>query len=292
MIKVSACLITYNHEAFITECIEGALCQNLDYGYEIVIGDDCSSDRTSEICQSYALKYPDKIKYYRREQNLGMIGNWLATIKQCQGKYIALCEGDDYWTDPLKLQKQVDFLEKNEDYTLCFHEVNVLLPSGVFLNDSALEVPENYEDYSSLAINGNFIHTPSVVFKNILKEFPNEILQLAFVDYFLYLLLREKGKIKKIGDTMGVYRSGVGILSKSNTDDLLLKWLKQLYVLKYYFKSEDFNEQIDKTMEKWFQVKVNKKFDSFEYVAKNLQIGVLFKAFFYKLYSKSTRLFT
>jgi len=118
-IKVSACIITYNHEGFIRECLEGAVNQKVNFEYEIVIGEDNSSDSTKQICIEYAEKYPNLIKFFAREKNLGMIGNWINTIKNCKGKYIALCEGDDYWTDPLKIQKQVEFFEANPYFGLC-----------------------------------------------------------------------------------------------------------------------------------------------------------------------------
>ena len=123
---VSACIITYNQEDYIRECLEGAVSQLVSFDYEIVIGDDCSTDNTFAICQEFALKYPKIVRLFPRKKNLGMIGNWIKTIEDSKGKYIALCEGDDYWTDPLKLQKQVDFLEANLEYVLCFNKVNVL----------------------------------------------------------------------------------------------------------------------------------------------------------------------
>lgn len=118
--KVSACIITYNHEKYIRECLEGAINQIIDYEYEIVISDDKSSDNTLQICLEYASKYPNLIRILPSEFNLGMIGNWIKSISNCKGKYIALCEGDDYWTDPLKLKKQVDFLEENGGYVACY----------------------------------------------------------------------------------------------------------------------------------------------------------------------------
>lgn len=123
-IKVSACIITYNHEKFIRECLEGVINQNVDFEFEIVIGEDNSSDKTRDICIEYVERYPNLIKFFPRDENLGMMGNWLKTIQNCQGSLIALCEGDDYWTDPLKLQKQVDFLENNKDYSVCWTKFN------------------------------------------------------------------------------------------------------------------------------------------------------------------------
>lgn len=212
-IKVSSCIITYNHEGFLRECLESAINQKVNFDYEIVIGQDCSTDGTHQICLEYANKYPDLIKYYPRENNLGMIGNWLSTIGQCKGKYIALCEGDDYWTDPLKLQKQVDFLEKNEDYVLTFHPVKILNLDGSLVEDFITIVPDNYETQETLAHLGNYIHTPSVVFKNILNKFPPEFYISPIADYFLYMLLTNQGKIKMLEDRMAIYRNEVGVHS-------------------------------------------------------------------------------
>ena len=211
--KISACIITYNHEGFIRVCLEGAINQEVDFEYEIVIGEDNSSDRTRQICIEYAQKYPNLIKFYPREKNLGMIGNWIETIQNCTGKYIALCEGDDYWTDPLKLQKQVDFLEANPDYVLCFHQVNILKTNGEIVEDFITNVPENYETIETLARLGNYIHTPSVVFRNVVKEFPFEFEHSPIGDFFLYMMIAEHGKLKYLEGKMAVYRAGVGIWS-------------------------------------------------------------------------------
>lgn len=114
-IMVSVIMITYNHEAFIRKAIEGVLIQECSFPVELLIGDDCSSDNTEAVVQDILNKHPKAgcVKYMRNVVNLGPSENYLYLFKQCSGKYIANCEGDDYWTDPHKLQKQVDFLETN-----------------------------------------------------------------------------------------------------------------------------------------------------------------------------------
>jgi len=112
---VSIICITYNHEPYIAEAIEGVLMQKCSFPIELVIGEDCSTDNTRKICEEYANK-SELIKLLPTETNLGMMPNFIRTLQSCTGKYIAMCEGDDYWTDPLKLQKQVDFLEANAEY--------------------------------------------------------------------------------------------------------------------------------------------------------------------------------
>ena len=118
--------ITYNHEKFIAQAIESWLMQKTDFEFEIVIGEDCSTDNTLQIIKEYQKEHPDLIKVITSEQNVGMQANFIRTYEACQGKYIALCEGDDYWTDPLKLQKQVDFLEENENYFITGHKAKII----------------------------------------------------------------------------------------------------------------------------------------------------------------------
>ena len=120
---VSACIICYNQRKFIYKAIEGALNQKVSYPYEVVIGDDCSTDGTLEICREYKRKYPGKIRLIERAQNHGINFNWRDTIQYCQGEFVGLCEGDDYWIDPLKIQKQVEFLKGKPEFYLCSHEI-------------------------------------------------------------------------------------------------------------------------------------------------------------------------
>ena len=121
---VSVCMITYNHEKFISQAIEGALMQETNFSFEILINDDVSTDRTAHIIKEYEAKYPNIIKplyqtenQYSQNPSIPVFNNFL----RAQGKYIALCEGDDYWTDPNKLQKQVDFLETHPSFSICSH---------------------------------------------------------------------------------------------------------------------------------------------------------------------------
>ena len=124
---VSICCITYNHVDFIKDAIEGFLSQKTTFTYEICIGEDESNDGTREIIKEYAAKYPNKIRLFLRKRkdviyfNGKATGrfNFMETLKKARGKYIATCEGDDYWLDPLKLQKQVDFMEKNNQHSFC-----------------------------------------------------------------------------------------------------------------------------------------------------------------------------
>lgn len=216
---VSVVIITYGHESFIAEAINGILLQECDFHVELIIANDCSPDGTDDVVNSILKNNPKshQIKYIKHHNNKGSMSNFIWALQLCQGKYIALCEGDDYWTDILKLQKQVDFLEKNDEYVMCFHKVDILKPDGKLMEDNITKVPENYETIETLARLGNYIHTPSVVFKNIIKEFPKEFTMSPLGDFFLYMLLAEHGKLKYFEDKMGVYRLGVGVWSNGAT---------------------------------------------------------------------------
>lgn len=216
--KVSVCMITYGHEKFIEQAINGVLMQHGDFELELILSNDCSPDTTDVVIQNIVKNHPKAscITYFNHKENLGMMPNFIFALEQCSGCYVALCEGDDYWTDPYKLQKQVDFLEANPDYVLSFHKVKILKPDGSIVPDFITNVPENYETQETLARLGNYIHTPSVVFRNIIKKFPKEFLLAPIGDYFLYMLLTEHGKLKYLEEEMAVYRYGVGVISKMN----------------------------------------------------------------------------
>src|SRR6185312_2892285 len=125
---VSVCMLAYNHEHYIAEAIEGVLMQQTNFEFELIISNDASSDRTHEVISEFAVNHPKgkRVKYFNQQRNLGMQCNFIFALKACKGKYIALCEGDDYWTDPLKLQKQVDYISSHADCNLVFTGVQLL----------------------------------------------------------------------------------------------------------------------------------------------------------------------
>ena len=237
-------MITYGHEKFIEQAIDGVLMQECDFEVELIIANDCSPDQTDQIIQNILENHPrgSWVKYIKHNKNLGMMPNFIFAMQECQGKYIALCEGDDYWTDPLKLQKQVDFLEANLDYVLCFHKVDILKPNGEIVDDFITTVPENYETIETLARLGNYIHTPSVVFRNCIKDFPSEFYHTPIGDYFIYLILAEHGKLNYINEEMAVYRFGVGIHSTHTQIKMAKANIKLFNLLIAYTKDSIVNE--------------------------------------------------
>lgn len=217
--KVSVSMPNYGQENYILDAINGVVSQQYTGEIEFIITNDNSPDNTDNVIKKFlaTADIPTNItiKYIKHEKNKGAIPNFAWTLEQCTGKYIAICEGDDYWTDPLKLQKQVDFLEANDDYVLCFHKVNILKPTGELVDDFITKVPENYEERKILAQENNYIHTPSVVFRNILQDKYKtlEFRNTPIGDYFLYLMLTKYGKMGFLPETMAIYRFGVGIFS-------------------------------------------------------------------------------
>lgn len=214
-ITVSIFMLVYNHSAYLKQSLDGILMQKCNFNIEIVVGEDFSTDESRSILLEYQNNYPQKFKLLLHDKNIGASINQKLTLQNCTGKYIAICEGDDYWTDPLKLQKQVDFLEQNPDFVLCFHPVKILNLDGTIVDDFITKVPDNYSERKTLAENPNYIHTPSVMFRNITEKYINsiEFQNTPIGDYFLYMALTKFGKIGFLNDVMAVYRYGVGIYS-------------------------------------------------------------------------------
>ncbi len=147
MSLVSVCMITYNHEKYIAQAIEGVLMQECDFPVQLVIGEDHSTDHTRQICEGYAGKYPNQIILLPDPgKNLGPALNFTQTFNACNGDYIASCEGDDYWTEPQKLQKQVDFLEANKEYLFCGHGYLTVDENNEVRTNSSQELKEKFPE--------------------------------------------------------------------------------------------------------------------------------------------------
>ncbi len=124
--RLSVCIYTYNHESFIEQAVQSALGQEVNFDYEIVVGDDCSTDATPRILHRLAAAYPGRLRIERRETNLGAEENFARTIAACRGELISFLDGDDFWTDRNKLATQVDFLDRHPDASFCFHRTRSL----------------------------------------------------------------------------------------------------------------------------------------------------------------------
>lgn len=236
VITVSVFIITYNQEQYIAQTIESILMQKTNFNYQLVIGEDCSTDQTRSICESYATKYGGKIKLLPElDKNIGLISNYMRTIKECDGKYIAICDGDDYWIDENKLQKQVDFLETNLDYSIVYTGVRKLFKDGKTF-DSVYNLEQKNPDFDDLIFN-NFIHSVTVLFKNIqnTEEVPFWFVNFPFGDWQTYLwVIKDGSKIHFFDDITAVYRMNIGVSSRymsSNSSfiQVILKILNNIY---------------------------------------------------------------
>lgn len=250
---VSVCCLVYNHEPYLRECFEGFIMQQTTFPIEILVHDDASTDHSADIIREYAAKYPDLFKpiYQTENQYSKGVDVFAINAKRAQGNYIALCEGDDYWTDPLKLQKQVDFLEANPDFSLCFHKVKVWKQKDSVLVDDFItrDVPSE-TDIHELA-KGNYIHTPSVVFRNDKRVFDSisKMGKLGVGDYPMWMLCAQYGKIKKFDECMAVYRFGSGIWSGGVVIHNAQIWIQMLCRLVVVIDNKEMKQMIEQQIQ-------------------------------------------
>lgn len=205
--KLSVLIITYNHEKFIAQALDSVLMQAVDFDYEIVIGEDCSTDGTRDIVLAYRDKHPDKIRLLLPEKNLGMHRNFVDTYRACRGAYLALLEGDDYWRSSHKLQQQVDFLDANPGCAICFHPVAVVTAEDP---SASIVIPEGFTRAVSTLedlVVENFIPTCSAVARGgLVGDFPEWFFTLRQGDWSFHVLNAEHGDIGFLEETMAVYR--------------------------------------------------------------------------------------
>lgn len=210
--KVSVLVVTYNHEKSVAQALDSVLMQQVSFDYEIIITEDCSTDSTRDIIIGYQERYPDRIRSLLSEHNLGLLVVLVRGIQASQGQYIALLDGDDYWTSPHKLQKQVDFLDNHPECVTCFH--NVL----VFYDDNSQEPyysnPPDQKEISTLEdlLEGCFIMTCSTMFRrSVLGKLPDWFSTTEVVgDWAAHIAVAEYGEIGYINEVMGAYRKHSG----------------------------------------------------------------------------------
>lgn len=256
---VSVCLITYNHEKYIKQALDSILMQKINFAWEIIIADDCSPDGTMNIVKQYQQKYPELIKILHREKNVGPSLNFVELIGAATGKYIAYLEGDDYWTDELKLQKQFDYMLLKPHFSICYHRINW---EFMYKSDEWAKLREpNLNDPSESSIydllnRGWFIRSCSMFFRNF--KLPAGFEKLYIGDFPLHILLADLGKIGFINECMATYRIHKHGLSETMlfTNDLnkkiknhkqeifLFNYLNEHTNYKYnkYFKKKLFDE--------------------------------------------------
>ena len=236
---VSICCITFNHARYIRACLDGFIMQKTNFSFEVLINDDCSTDGTIDILKEYSERYPNIIKpiFHDENQYSKGIRRILATFvyPKVKGKYVALCEGDDYWTDPLKLQKEVDFLESNPDYGLVYTGAKVLQEkTGVLSENLSCQ-----QDYVSLLTNEDRIITLTTCFrKELLKKFHQDITccsQWLMGDLPLWLYFSFYSKIKWLPEITGVYRFLQNSASHSSDINKKIQFSLSAFECRKYF---------------------------------------------------------
>jgi glycosyltransferase involved in cell wall biosynthesis len=217
---VSVLVTTYQHAPFIRQCLDSILMQETTFPYEVIVGEDESTDGTREICIEYAERHPDRIRLFLRDRTLsryqegnrerGFNGRW--TRRSARGQYIALCEGDDYWTDPRKLQQQVEFLEVHRECSMCYHNNLVVWEDN--REEPRVMLPPSVKPYVSLdeVCFDVMPQTATVMYRSSLFSAPGPpwLFRTPIGDWSLYMILAEKGKIGYIPAVMSVYRCHAG----------------------------------------------------------------------------------
>lgn len=261
---LSVLVQAYNHEAFIKQCLESILEQNTDFDYEILLGEDYSTDSTREICREYATRYPDKVRLFLHHPDNKIkvlnttTGNFNAfyNLFSARGKYIAFCEGDDYWNDPAKLQKQVEALRTNSELAFTYHsyqEVNY--EEQPLSKEIVLEQPKH--DFSQEELKKLIYHPllSTMCFRNFKMDLPEQMAEVINVDSFLLSLLGNYGEAKFFKEIKSSFyrRHEGGIWSGERKELKFNSKLLTYRKLINYYSSE--NKQIN--IVKFFQSQYN-----------------------------------
>ena len=203
---VSVVCITFNQEKFIAQALESFVAQQATFPFEVIIADDCSTDSTQKIIREFSDKYPGVIKTIFQTKNVGVQRNLKSALLAATGDYIALCEGDDYWTDKEKIQRQADFLDTHGSYSLCFHPVTVHFEGG---GEPDSTYPNRTRDFTlARLLEDNFIQTNSVMYRR--QSYEGLPIDLLPLDWYLHLYHAQFGRIGFIDQNMAVYRRHPG----------------------------------------------------------------------------------
>jgi len=262
---VSVHLLTYNHAKFIAQSIESVVNQQTSFPFEIVIGDDHSTDGTSQIVDQYAAKYPDLIKVVRGKTNGGPQPNSIRILENSQGKYMAALEGDDYWIDPLKLQKQADFMEQNPDFAICFTNTRVEFFENneePYLLNSNIE-KDVFELKDLIAQTEVWFMGTATLFYTMSSIFPVQpwFHKTKSGDIPMIMLAARHGKIKYLSDVTAAYRRhAAGASNTDHKDDA--KFLENR-IMMYTNLDKDtgfkFHDKFKRNLGGWYYLLLNSK---------------------------------
>lgn len=228
----------YNHANYLTQAIEGVVNQKTLFKFRLLIGDDCSKDNSREVILKYAEQYPDIIHPVLHGQNKGSTGNAQHLIALVTSRYMGICEGDDYWTDDHKLQKQIDFLEANPDFTVCFTRAGVVNEINEEWPYAFVPLKKDVFTFADI-VQENVIPTATVIYRNVFpKPFPDFIYRMLAGDWILHMMALSKGNAKFIDEQTAVYRRHSGGLT--NTEDYQRKH-EELQIIMF----EEMNKYLD-----------------------------------------------
>ncbi len=214
---VDVTMLVYNHEKYLVQAIEGVVNQQTNFPFRLIIGEDCSKDGSREIIKRYAEKYPEIILPVFHDKNLGANANGRHNLSLATAKYVAACEGDDYWIDNTKLQRQVDFMEAHPDFSMCFTDAKVVNETGVE-QDHPYEplTKEVYTIEDFIMTEKVFVPTVTMLFKNILpKVYPSFYVNAVSGDIASHLLLVDNGPAGYLKGETAVYRQNMGGVTKT-----------------------------------------------------------------------------
>lgn len=253
-IDITTIIVSYNHEKYIQEAIESAIKQQGNFTHEILISDDCSTDKTQQIIKQYAEKYPNLIRNISNKKNIGISNNIKKCFDMANGKYIAILEGDDYWTDNRKLEKQKIFLEQNTDCSMCFSRVQILDSNGkIYLLESQKDLPSKFTGKNiikgkNLSLIINF--STCMFISHYMKNLPEILYKHRFSEISLQFYLEQKGKIGFISSPLSIYRYNKnGVWSGSNINEKI----KQKYLVRrnaYKVCANQYKKDLKKHCEK------------------------------------------
>jgi len=254
--KVSVLMVTYNHAWCIRQAIESVLAQEAPFDWELVIGEDVSTDDTAAIVREYEARHPDRIRAVWRPRNVGMQRNFMETLAACTGEYVAVLDGDDYWTSPAKLSLQAAFLDARPGHSMCFHDVEVVYedqsrPSWRY-GPAVPRATWGVEDLLEM----NFIQLSSVMLRRrFLGDLPPWFARVPLPDWAVYMLLAGAGPIGYFGDVMTVYRvHRGGVVSGRSLADRTEAIVEASRMLNEHFDFR-YNRQVeDRIARSWYMV--------------------------------------
>lgn len=249
---VSVCMITHNHAGFVKSAIESVMLQQTDFDLHLYIGIDACTDNTTDICKQVAGNYPTRITLLETENRLGMMENFIRTFQVCKGDYVAFIEGDDYWIDPRKIQKQVEFLEKDKSASACFHNAIKRFEKETHVVERMFHESLEKNSFNTVDLLEQwFIPSASVLFRNS-PDFtlPDWYRHCKSGDIPFLLLLSLNGDIKYMDELMSVYRIHDGGVSKTHVGLPKILWMGYIYECFNIHTGYKFNQHIIKAFER------------------------------------------